>query len=288
VWSQRDVWGYCQGQGGPGIARPVIVISAQRQVARGSRTVRTAGGVLLLTGSRTGIHIVYKPQVKPGELPGPAYPYSLTDQQREQTAWAAGRKWRARAQFGYEPTIDQIQGGHTSDFLLRGPDRRLYFVTPLTPRASNSQAFIAYAVTPADEVTDQRLNRLDVFVLPDGDSRVANLNTLTNTATDAARATDPTFLNTGGTLEEFTPLGGDMWRVYAVRRSLTEFYIDVSTTGRVQPTTVQVKGNGTAPSTNADGRQTVCSTSPAQMTARQLTDCMASLVDEMRRRNAGT
>jgi hypothetical protein len=282
LWNASDVWGYCQG------GKPVIVIPVTRQVQTGNRTATTAAGVLLLTGDH-GVRASYRRSVRAGELPGPAYPISLTETQRQATEWAAGRKWRSRASFGFEPAVDDVQGDNTSEYLLRAPDGHLYYVTPLTPRASKSQAFIAYAVSPADTATDGRLNRLDVYVLPDGDPRIANLNSLTNKATDAVRGTDPTFLNTGGKLEEFTPLGGDMWRVYGVRRGLTEFYVDLSIIGRTAPRTVDVAGDTTAGQPNQPGRPpavaTGCGKAPAQLTSKELTNCLGALADELRRRS---
>jgi hypothetical protein len=276
IWDDTDVWGYCQG------ARPVIVVPVKRQVAFKSRSVFTAAGVLVLTGDH-GVRASYRPVVKAGELPGPVYPVGLVETQRKATEWAAGRKWRNRASFGYKPTVDNVQSGNTSEYLLRGPDRHLYYVTPLTPNASKSQAFIAYAVSPADVAVNGRLNRLDVYVLPDGDPNTANLNTLTNKATDSVRGIDPTFLNTGGRLEEFTPLGEDMWRVYGVRRGLTEFYVDLSIVGRVEPRTVNVSAKPVKPPVATAN----CGRRPSQMSDQELANCLSSLGDELRRRDGG-
>ncbi|MFC5744470.1 hypothetical protein [Actinomadura rugatobispora] len=279
-YDDSDVWGYCKG------SRPVIVVAVSRQKAIGHRTVDTAAGVLILEGGPKGVAHRHQADVKAGELPGPVYPDSLVERQTDATAWAAGRKWKQRASFGFKPTSDDVQAGNTSEYLLRGPDRRLYFVTPLSPNASKSQAFIAYAVTPADVVSSGRLNRMDVYVLPDGDRRVANLNTLVGQATNAVRSTDPTFLNTKGELEEFTPLGGDMWRVFGVRRGITEFYVDLSATGRTAPKTVAVAGTppaGRAPAP-ASGASP-CAKQPRQMNEREIADCMTALAEELRDRD---
>src|SRR3569833_345445 len=188
LWDEDDVWGYCQG------AAPVIVIPVTRQVRYAARTAKPAAGGLLLTGDH-GVRVSYRRTVRAGELPGPAYPDSLTEKQREATEWAAGRKWRSRASFGFKPTVDDVQGGNTTEYLLRGPDHHLYYVTPLTPRASQSQAFIAYAVSAAYSAADGRLNHLDVYVLPDGDPNNTNHNTQTNKATNTEHNEKPTFLN---------------------------------------------------------------------------------------------
>ncbi|GAB3977412.1 hypothetical protein GCM10029978_067050 [Actinoallomurus acanthiterrae] len=274
------MWGYCRN------GNPVIVIPVKRQVPFKNHTVLTAAGVLLLTGDH-GVRTSYHRTIKPGDLPGPAYPASLTETQREATQWAAGRKWKSRASFGFEPAADDVQGNDTSEYLLRGPDDHLYYVTPLTPNGSKSQAFIAYAVSPADNAANGHLNRMDLYVLTDGDPNITNLNTLTNKATDIVRGIDPTFLNSGGgKLEEFTPLGRDMWRVYGVRRGLTKFYVDLSITGRVTPRTVYVSaapggGSGTKPPTTLPG----CQQPPATMTTGELANCLGTFADELRRRN---
>jgi hypothetical protein len=282
-FDDSDIWGYCRD------GRPVIVVAVSKKIPVGNRTVDTAAGVLVLEGGGNAVAHRYMPDVRPGELPGPVYPDSLVEKQGEATAWAAGRKWKQRASFGFKPTTDDVQAGNTTEYLLRGADRRLYFVTPLSPRASKSQAFIAYAVTVADSVTSGRLNRMDVYVLPDGDRRVANLNTLVSQATNAVRATDPTFLNTKGELEEFTPLGGDMWRVYGVRRGITEFYVDLSAIGRTAPRTVSV--TGTTPSAQRPpaqaNRPTPCGKQPQQMNQREIAECMAALAHELRDRPPG-
>ncbi|WP_433334555.1 hypothetical protein [Spirillospora sp. CA-294931] len=277
-YEDTDVWGYCKGE------RPVIVVAVTRQKAIGSRTVDTAAGVLILEGGARGIAHRHVRDVKAGELPGPVYPDSLVEKQGRATSWAAGRERKDRASFGFKASTDDVQAGNTSEYLLRGPDRRLYFVTPLSPNDSKSQAFIAYAVTAADSVASGRLNRMDVYVLPDGDRRVANLNTLVSQATNAVRSTDPTFLNTNGKLEEFTPLGGDMWRVFGVRRGITEFYVDLSAVGRTAPKTVSV--SGTPPAERP--KTTACAKTPQQMNQQELADCMAALATEVRNRKPGT
>lgn len=288
VWyDDADVWGYCQG------TRPIIVIPVKQQATIGNRTVETAAGVLMLQGGRHGVAHTRIETVKPGQFPGPVYPISLVEKQREETAWAAGRKWKQRASFGFQPTVDDVQGDNTAEYLLRGADQRLYYVTPLAPNASRSQIFIAYAVAPADVTGAGNLNTLHIYTLPDSDPRAANLNSLVNYATDVIRRADPTFLNTGGKLEEFTPLGGDMWRAYGVRRGLTEFYVDLSATRRVQPKTVSVTGTPapapekTAKTQQAGARDAACPKPRAEMNEREIADCMTVLAEELRRRNGG-
>jgi hypothetical protein len=282
LWRDDDVWGYCQGN------RPVIVIRAEKQVGYKSRSVLTAAGVLTVTGSAHGVAFDYRRHVSPGEFPGAVYPSGLVDAQVSNVSWAAGRKWKERANFGFAPTSASVQEGNVRDYLLQGPGKRLYYVTPLTPNRSTSQAFVGYAVSPADQVDNGRLNELDVWVLPDGDPQIANLNTLTNTAANSLRAVDSTFLNTGGSLEEFTPLGGDMWRVYGVRDGLVQYYVDVSASGRVQPATYTATGTVPSGRPPAEPRPTTdCGEPPAKLTVQQLTACLASLAGALQQREAG-
>ncbi|MGI8333093.1 hypothetical protein ACRYCC_24330 [Actinomadura scrupuli] len=282
-FEDKDVWGYCQGD------RPVIVVVVQRQIAYKNRTVRVAAGVLLLKGSRDGApDITYRPKVAPGELPGPVYPITLTRVQRDATAWAAGRKSKKRS-FGFRTSDFSTQKANPGEYLLRGTDHRLYYVTPLIPRGTKSQSFVAYGIVSADQVDSGRLNRYDVYTLATGDPLIANLNSLNAKAV-------PFIQQTGAQLEQFIPLGADRWRVYGVRDGQTVFYIDLSSTDQIQPKAVAPGGSevlapGTAPSgpsaPSAPGKPTDCGAAPAKMNDKQLARCLAGLADELRRRNGG-
>ncbi|WP_200827305.1 hypothetical protein [Thermomonospora echinospora] len=291
VYDDTDIWGYCEND------RPVVVIPVQRQIGYAQRTVQTSGGVLVLRGSAGGRPVVqYRPRARPGELPGPVYSISLVRAQRDATQWSAGREHRNRSSFGFEPSDFETQSENPGEYLLRGSDKRLYYVTPLTPRGSESQALIAYGVAPADQSDSGRLNRYDVYVLADGDPQVASLGTLKAQAVahiSGPSSPYPNFLNSGGALQEFVPLGGDTWRVYGVQNGQTAFYIDLSATGRVRPKTVAPGQDGqegedpkvTAPSGEEKDRREGCGRSVREMTDRQLTECLGELADELRRRS---
>jgi hypothetical protein len=286
VFGDQDVWGYCVAD------RPVIVVVVQRQLAQHSRTVRTAAGVLVLKGTRDGDpDITYRSKVGPGELPGPVYPITLTRVQRDATSWAAGRVNRKHS-FGFRTSDFSTQKANPGEYLLRGADHRLYYVTPLIPRGTKSQSFVAYGIASADQVENGRLNRYDVYTLATGDPLIANLNSL------YAKAV-PFVQQTGAELEQFIPLGADRWRVYGVRSGQTAFYIDLSATDQIQPKAVapggqEVPSAGTpatpgAPSgptaASTPGKATDCGTSPAKLTDRQLARCLADFADELRRRS---
>jgi hypothetical protein len=288
VFNDVDVWGYCVGD------RPVIAVVVQRQIPYKNRTVRTAAGVLLLKGTPDGDpDITYRPKVQPGELPGPVYPISLTRVQRDATSWAAGRVNRTHS-FGFRISDFSTQKANPGEYLLRGADHRLYYVTPLAPQGTKSQSFVAYGIAPADQVESGRLNRYDVYVLATGDPLIANLNAL------YAKAV-PFVQQTGAELEQFIPLGADRWRVYGVRSGQTVFYIDLSATDQIQPKAVAPSGQevpapgatGTpttpsAPATpGAPGKAADCGKSPSKLDDKQLARCLADFADELRRRSGG-
>ncbi|MBC6460819.1 hypothetical protein [Actinomadura sp. HBU206391] len=276
IYTDKDIWGYCQGD------RPVIVIAVQRPLDHRQRTVTVAAGVLILEGSASGRpDITHRPRVRPGELPGPVYPISLVRTQRDAAQWAAGRG-EYNNSFGLEPTGFQTQQANPGEYLLRGADRRLYYVTPLTPRDTSSELFVAYGIVPADQVDSGRLNRYDLYTLADGDPNIADLNALYVKAKSVACA---------GTLEQFIPLGGQEWRVYGVDGGQTLCYIDVSVNGQVQPRTVQRPTEGTEettppPSGSEEPRpsKSQCGRSPTELGDRQLAECLADFADEVRRR----
>lgn len=283
LYDDTDIWGYCEND------RPVIVIPVQRQIGHAGRTVMTAAGVLILRGSPSGRPAtVHRSHVRPGELPGPVYPISLVRDQRKATQWAAGREFRNRSSFGFEASDFETQGDNRGEYLLRGRDRRLYYVTPLRPRDSRSEALVAYGLVPADQSDIGRLNRYDVHVLADGDRSIASLATLKAQAVahvSGPASPFPNFLNSGGRLQEFLPLGGDLWRVYGVQNGQTVFYVDLTATGRVKPKTVAPGSSGDqaqppSPSPTRSG----CGRPVRELTDRQLAECLGQFAGEVRRR----
>ena len=281
-FADDDVRGYCEGD------RPTIVIAAQRQVGYKNRTVQVPAGVLILRGTRDGQpDITHQKTVKPGELPVPVYPISLTRIQRDATAWVAGRG-NHEQKFGFQVSSFETQKDNPGEYNLRGADQRLHYVTPMTPRGTQSQAFVAYGIVADDEVTDGRLNRYDLYVLGTDDPMIANLATL-NAKSSLISAQN------GATLEGFIPLGGDRWRVYGVRNGQTVFYINLSASSQIQPETVMSGSSETQqptqpqpqPQPSQQPATTDCGKSPAQLDNKQLAKCIADLGDELRRRNGG-
>ncbi|GIH95297.1 hypothetical protein ACFFMN_23340 [Planobispora siamensis] len=297
VYDDGDIWGYCEAP--PDAAgklppvperRPVIVIPVQRQVPFEVRSVRTAAGVLILRGSASGAPaITYQPTVTAGQLPGPVYPLSLVSAQRQATEWAAGRRFMDSSGFGFEPATDETSMGNASEFLLKSTaDGRLYYVTPLAPNASRSETVVGYALTRADEVTDGRLNALDVHLLADGDPLTVNVTRLIDSAQEHVAAARPTFVPNGGKLVEITPLSGDRWRIFGQRRGLTVLYVDFSATATVRPDVVDLSPSG-APAPPQPGKPAPADTSGCgraltELPDRALIGCTSDFLAELQRR----
>ncbi|MFF4340708.1 hypothetical protein ACFY00_12320 [Kitasatospora sp. NPDC001540] len=295
VYSEQDVWGYCDG---PDVrtARPVVVISVARQTAWKQRTVLAPAGVLVLKGSADGRpDITYRPTAAPGELPGAVYPASVVRSQIHEVQWLGGRGAKDDRNFGYEHTSAAANATNPGEFLLRSKaDGHLYYVTPLVPRESSSQLVVAFAVLQADRVGDG-LNDLHVYVRAD-DAPPVNLDVLTSRMVSyMAQQTSITIsAGPGGALQEIIPFGHDMWRGFVDFNGQTQDYIDLSGDATVTPNLVSLRGPITppggqpqpaptatpAPATPAPqptAPATGCGDDPARLSDRQLADCIAEL-----------
>jgi hypothetical protein len=277
-WQLGDVWGYCDG------AEPVVVIPVTKLVRFMDRTVSTAAGIIVVRGAAGKTALSYQPAVRPGELPGPAYPSSLVDTQLTQSAWAAGRGSMNNGGFGYEPTTSAAQGGNVSDYLLRSrADGRLDWVTPLTLRNSSSQLFVAYAVSAADSVTSGQLNRLSVYVLGPADPRQINVDNMEAEARNWLAQQQPGFISSGGQLLEFTPVGGNLWRAYGELNGRVVYLLDVDATGSVAPvlTGVSPLGGSAGGSAGGGSGTAVCGKPLASLTTAQLAFCLRTFADQL-------
>ncbi len=97
VYSDQDIWGYCDGPD-PRTARPVVVISVARQAGWRQRTVLEPAGVLVLRGSPDGRpDVTYRADVAPGELPGAVYPASVVGRRSTRCSGSAGAARRTSA-----------------------------------------------------------------------------------------------------------------------------------------------------------------------------------------------
>lgn len=293
-FTMSDSWGYCDASN-----KPVIVFPVQKQIDVKNRTVKTAAGVVIMTGSASGDPaFTYQESVKAGQLPGPVYGASLVAQQRAANEWAGGRRIRDNQKFGFDPATSAVQEGNDSDYLLRSAvDGRLYWVTPLTPQG-DSQLFVAYSVTPADQVNDGKLNQQKVYMLANNDPRVVNLDNLAAAAKDYVSQVQPGFISSGGKIVEFLPTGGskpgdkgDEWQAYGELNGRVVYRLDITATNWIQPAWVSLEPNtnqpgqptSVAPGAPAAGTS-VCGKPLNGLTPSQLTNCIDQFSGELGQR----
>ena len=267
-FKMSDVWGYCDGN------QPIAVVPMTRQTYYANRTVDVAGGIVLIQGNNGKPKLTYVASPKPGAYPGPVYASSLVDIQLDQSSWAAGRRAQNSFHFGYEPVNSDVQAGNVSDYLLRNKTTgRLEWVTPLTLRNSSSQQIVAYAISDADQAVNGQLNRLSIYVLGSTDARVINIDNMEASARLWLNQEAPSLLSTGsgGTLSEFTPMGGNMWRAYVEVKGQLVYLLDFDATNSVSPKLTNVAPSSTPTKTALDCDH------PDQLTTAQIATCIEQL-----------
>jgi hypothetical protein len=290
-YAGQDISGYCDGSGAA--AHPVIVIPVERQIGWKDRTVLQPSGLIVVTGSPSGAPtMTYHATVKPGEFPDQVYPWSIAQAQLQEADWAAGRGNMDNAGFGYSQTTIGSNAANSGQYVMRSlSDGHIYFVTPLTPRGSQSQVIVGYAVERADE-TGSDLNQLDIYTLPDRDDQTS-MSELQSRMTTYIDQIAPELLNsgTGGALEEIIPYGNGMWRGFVDLNGITQAYVDISADTTVTPSLVSlpgldVTGVGSTPSTSPSTSPGTgssaptpsagldCSGNPASMSANHLAECI--------------
>lgn len=181
--------------------------------------------------------LTYQPTVRPGEYPDQVYPESVAVAQVDATTWAAGRGELDNSGFGFGLTSVDTNASNPGEYVLRSDtDGHFYFVTPLTPRNSGSQAVIAYAVERADEVTSGRLNPVSIYVQSDSADPVS-MTVLESRMTTYINQVEPSLLTSGngGALQEIIPYGTGMWRGFVDIGGVTQDYIDMSGNVNVTP-----------------------------------------------------
>ncbi|HEV2635007.1 MAG TPA: hypothetical protein VGX23_07655 [Actinocrinis sp.] len=306
-----DIVGYCDGTGPD--AKPVIVIPVERQIGWVNRTVMVPSGVIVLRGSPNGHpDMTYEASVKPGEFPCQVYPESIAVTQVADLDWAAGRGNKDDAGFGYQVASISSNSANTGQYVLRSAtDGHLYFVTPLTPRNSSSQAVVAYAVERADQASGG-LNPLSVYVAADNTDPVS-MSVIEARMTSFVNDNAPGLLTSGsgGQLEEIIPFGQGRWRGFVDVNGVTEDYIDVSGDAAAPPSLVVLPGYGsgsgsgtgsgagtgsgpgsgatqappTAGTTPPAGSGTTdCGADPSTLTTAQITQCIQQLATQLNQR----
>ena len=169
-------------------------------------------------------------------------------------------------------------------------DGHLYFVTPLTPRNSGSQAVVAYAVERADEV-GPGLNPLVVYVQSD-QANQTSMTVLQSRMTTYINQVAPSLLasGSGGELLEVIPYGPSMWRGFVDIDGVTQDYIDMSSSATVTPALVslpgRLTGQGPAASAGASGGGAAsgCGANPAAMSTSQLAQCIQAFAKALSQR----
>jgi hypothetical protein len=278
-WTMNDVWGYCDG------SEPIVVIDVTKTIKWMSETVQTAAGVIVVTGDYGRTHLQYIPNVRPGQFPGSVYARSLVDAQLTESKWAAGRGSRNNGGFGYVPTDSAAQQGHVSDYVLADAlNGRLDLVTPLTLRHSSSQLFVAYAVTPADTVTDGQLNQMSIYVLAPGDPRQINVDSMQAQAQNWLAQNEPGFISSGGKLLEFTPVAGNMWRAYGELNGRVVYLLDIDATGQIAPALTSVASPGPGSPGSATSATAICGKPLTSLTTPQITFCLRQFANQLSQR----
>lgn len=283
LYDSNDMWGYCDGTGEITSREPVIVIPVTQQEFYGRRTMLRSAGVLVIKGSPSGEpQITHQTSVKAGEYPGPVYPLTLVAKQRELLEWSAGRANKNRLHFGYDPADGTTQEGNASEYLLRSPDGRLFWVTPLTPSSSDSQLLVSYSITPADESNQGSLNEQRVYVLPDNDARIVNLDDMEARVSEAIRTSNPGFF-TGdkpGKITEFLPVSATMWQAYAELNGRVVYRVEVPSDAKIRPTVQTLDSTVETPTGDK-----VCTKDKAQLSKSELATCIEQFAKELAGRN---
>lgn len=235
-FTMTDVWGYCDYSKTP--VEPVVVVPMVKQIYFASRTVDTYAGIVLIEGDNGHTKLTYVANPSPNQYPGPVYPASLVDDQLSQISWMAGRRAHDDYGFGFAPVESAVQAGNTSDYLLQDAvTGRLEWVTPVTYANSTSNVIIGDAIEYADGATDGSLNHLSLYLFAPGDPRRINIDNLEVNVRNWYIQYEPTFLSngTGGQLLEFTPVGGNKWRVYGEIKGVVKRLVDVDATMKTAP-----------------------------------------------------
>ena len=285
LYDAQDIYGYCDGD------KPVIVIPGVKIIGNVVQTAIESYGVLVITGSPTGQPVMdFRDSIEPGELPGPAYPVKLVEEQRNALSWSAGRVWWWQPPVGFESATSASQAGNNTDFLLKSKeDGRLYWVTPLKPRNSQSETITAYALVAADEMKAGQLNPQMVYVLDDNDPNIVNFNDLENAVTQAVAVKDPGFFTGGeenvGQIVEFIPTGTGSWRVFAERGGRAVYEIHVSGGSLLHTTVSQLADDGkvTEPVDDSNIAETSgegCN-DPASLSDAEIAACINDLSGEL-------
>ena len=193
--------------------------------------------------------MTYKPEVKQGSSLGLSTPtLSLLCSARKPKWAAVARTWTGTPLGTTRPTLKFRVATRLSTCCARQDHGAFGFVTPLTLRSSVAlEVFVAYSVTYADEVQVGSLNELSIYVLGHNDPRLVNIDQLSAEANDWMAKNAGMFRANQGKLIEFTPIDGDVWRVFGELGGQVVYQLDISASRKIAPVLVSVGAYGDSP-----------------------------------------
>lgn len=239
IIDKADAYGYCQG------STPIVVVPLKQYVGFFPVTQRPAG-VALYNGATGKTRIIR--EVKPGSIPGPVYPLSLAQAQRDATLASGSFFDWVFERVGYSSTgHDNGDPNRTNngEFTLSPTKGGAQYVTPVT-RKGRGTAIVAVATLDADRATDGRLSPLSIHTLPTPRNANSNVSSqIKGNYSELAWATP------GFGIFEVVPTGPGTW---------------IATVGLNQTITnrITVAADGTTCLQSATGTPIRCANQPAK------------------------
>lgn len=271
-----DSYAYCDGD------RPVVVVPLTRYTGLVGPH-RVPAGVALYDG-HTGQVTVDR---DPTDVPGPVYPLSLAEQQRQSLHTADGW-WRYMVgQAGYalpaSPSPDGGEGNVSEYNLALADGSGAEYVSSLVPLQDGTRV-VAVAAVPSTHVTAGELNPLTVTVLTPGQQRDADV-----TVAQQVRNTYQS-LGWASGLEVFevAPVGDHLW---AVTIGYTqELAYRVLYDSQAEQMTITTVGGATPPAGDTDSGSGDTGGAPQDLgalTDTELADLLERVTDEVAERMRG-
>jgi hypothetical protein len=224
-FSGNDVYSYCDGK------TPYVVVPLKALEGFYAPQWK-AYGVAVYNGS-TGDLQIYTDSKDIAKIPGPVYPISLSQTQRE--AYTASGSWWEYiiGTAGYENTskdADDPNGGNNSEFALRAAsDGEVAYVTPLTPRG-DSTTIVGLSTVDASVVKSGERNPVNIYTFENSKTRQANSSVADDIGTKYSWM--PEFASTKVQIFEIVPGENGSW-VASIGREQSVIYravIDVDRT----------------------------------------------------------
>lgn len=211
-----DVYSYCDGK------TPYVVVPLKTLEGLYAPQWQSYG-VAVYNGS-TGDLQIYTDSKDIAKIPGPVYPISLSETQRE--AYTASGSWWEYfvGTAGYETTskdADDPNGGNNSEFALRASsDGEVSYVTPLTPRG-DSTTIVGLSTVDASVVKSGERNPLNIYTFENSKTRQANSSVVDDIGTKYSWM--PEFASTKVQIFEIVPGENDSW-VASIGREQSVIY----------------------------------------------------------------